>query len=71
MTPSPKEGSPVEKYKPRRGATPELNNVGQWGLDRVIEDIEKEEMRRADEARRKRRQGRQRRQGMPGYRARF
>ena len=48
LTPSPKEGSPIEKYKPRRGATPHMKSVGEWGLDRVIDDIEKEEKLNAD-----------------------
>ena len=47
LTPSPKEGSPIEKYKPRRGATPHIKSVQEWGPDRVIDDIEREEKLKA------------------------
>ena len=53
LTPSPKEGSPIEKYKPRRGATPHMKKVGEWGLDHEIDRIEKEEKLKADSSQKK------------------
>ena len=53
LTPSPKEGSPIEKYKPRRGATPHMKKVEEWGLDHELDRIEKEEKLKADSSQKK------------------